>query len=232
MKKLFKSKFFQHIAGKLIAWYLKLVYLTSRIKCYPDNPYANAAELKPFILAMWHGQHFMVSFMRAAGHDIRALVSRSADGTINAVALETLGVKTIRGSGGRNRHKTISKGGVSGLLAMQKALASDISIAMTVNIPHGEARQAGAGVAMLAKISGCPVIPVAFATRHRVDFDTWDKASLNLPFGAAGFVVGKPVFVDNDADDLAIEEGRKQITAELESVTGRAYELAGGQYRT
>ena len=51
----------------------------------------------PLILAMWHGQHFLVPFVRKPEHPVKVLVSRHRDGEINAIAAERLGVGTIRG---------------------------------------------------------------------------------------------------------------------------------------
>jgi hypothetical protein len=55
---------------------------------------------------------------------------------------------------------------------------------MIADISKGESRQAGEGIVRLAKISGRPIVPVALATSRRNVLErTWDKTTINLPFG-------------------------------------------------
>ena len=85
--------------GAVAAWYLRLVWHTSRAVIEPPDIYQRV-EL-PAILAMWHGQHFMAPFIKRGDprHRAKVLISRHRDGEINARAAERLGVGTIRGSG-------------------------------------------------------------------------------------------------------------------------------------
>src|SRR5438094_210369 len=93
------SQTFQQTAGFLAAEYLRLVWKTSRFVTEPDGIYDRFARDAPVIVAMWHGQHFMMPFIRRAEDRAKVLVSRHRDGEINAVAAERLGVGAIRGSG-------------------------------------------------------------------------------------------------------------------------------------
>jgi 3-deoxy-D-manno-octulosonic-acid transferase len=102
-------------------------------------------------------------------------------------------------------------------------------VAMTADIPPGPARVAGTGIVMLAKTTGRPIVPLAVATTHAYVFGNWSKFAVNLPFGTLAAVYGQSIWVATDADDAAIEIARKQVEAELDRVTARAYELAGGR---
>jgi lysophospholipid acyltransferase (LPLAT)-like uncharacterized protein len=55
---------------------------------------------------------------------------------------------------------------------------------------------------------------------------SWDKTTINLPFGRSSIVVGKPVFVPADADDAEMERKRQEVTESLNAATERAYKLA------
>ena len=66
----------------------------------------------PIILAMWHGQHFLMPFLRPKDVPTKVLISRHRDGEINAVAVEALGIETIRGSGSHGPDVS-GKGGCS-----------------------------------------------------------------------------------------------------------------------
>src|SRR5258708_32906687 len=54
----------------------------------------------PAIFAFWHGQRFMTPFIKTKNsYRAKVLISRHRDGEFNAIAVERLGIGTIRGSG-------------------------------------------------------------------------------------------------------------------------------------
>jgi hypothetical protein len=79
----------------------------------------------------------------------------------------------------------------------------------------------------LAQLSGRPIVPVAVVTSRRIDFDSWDRASLGLPFGRGAMVLGDPILVDRHADETAIEAARLAVQRSLDCVHARAYGLIG-----
>ena len=82
-------------------------------------------------------------------------------------------------------------------------LASGLIVGVTADIPK-TSRIVGPGVILLAKLSGRPISPCAVVTSSRIDFDTWDHASLGLPFGRGVIALGEPIRVARDAspDDM------------------------------
>jgi lysophospholipid acyltransferase (LPLAT)-like uncharacterized protein len=76
-------------------------------------------------------------------------------------------------------------------------------------------------------MSGRPIVPVAVVTRRRMDFDSWDRASLGLPFGRGAMVLGDPVHVPRDADAETLEQARRAVEQALDAVHDRAYTLVG-----
>lgn len=228
-KKIGQSKPVLTLIGKSIATYLRLVHSTSTMVNDYEKDYRAASEHFPAIIGLWHGQHFMVPLVRDKNHEASALVSRSGDGEVNAIAAQSLGVDVVRGSGGRARAKTIKKGGVAALKKLVSTLKSNRSVVMTVNVPKGGARECGLGVVTLAKMSGRPIIPAAYASSRRKDMlNAWDKASINLPFSRASFVIGDPIYVDEDCTDEQLEAKRQEVEAALNAVTDKAYQNVGG----
>src|SRR5262249_61811332 len=104
--------------GTLAAGYLQLVWKTSRFELEPADIYEAVVPDLPAIIAMWHGQHFMVPFIKREEHRVKVLISLHRDGEVNAIAAERLGIETIRGSGGRFDRK----GGVGAVREMVGAL--------------------------------------------------------------------------------------------------------------
>lgn len=183
----------------------------------------------PAIIAMWHGQHFMVPFMWPKGQAVVALISRNADAEINARVLTKMGVQTIRGSGGRDERQNTNRGGAKALLELRRSLTNGRSVAMIADVSHGQPRMAGEGIVTLARISGRPIVPVAYATSKNYVFEkSWDKSTLSLPFGKRSFVMGHPIFVTDD-DDMSAKQ--QLVTEALNEATKQAYKNVGHKLR-
>ena len=206
------------------AWYLRLAWYTSRKIVEPANIYDTLET--PAILAMWHGQHFMMPFVKRNEPRFRAkvLISRHRDGEINARAAEKLGIGTIRGSGAHNREFN-RKGGTVAFIQMLEALQQGYNIAMTADVPK-IARVAGLGAIKLAQHSGRPIYPAAIASHRRIVLNSWDRSAVNLPLSRMGLVGGEPIYVPADADETAVEAARQRLENELNRVTARAYAIA------
>jgi lysophospholipid acyltransferase (LPLAT)-like uncharacterized protein len=193
----------------------------------PDDIYERAARDGPVILAMWHGQHLLVPFIRRPEHRAKVLISRHRDGEINAVAAERLGVEAIRGSGNPGSG-FLHKGGVGAFREMLAALQEGYNVALTADVPK-IARVAGLGIIKLASASGRPIYPLAVATRHRIELRTWDRTSVSLPFTRGAGVVGEIVRVPADASEAVLESSRCALQSSLEGATARAYAIADGR---
>ncbi len=75
----------QRILGTLAAEYLRFVWYTNRLVVEPHDLYDWVEPHLPVVIAMWHGQHFMVPFL-SRGHRAKVLISRHRDGEVNAYA--------------------------------------------------------------------------------------------------------------------------------------------------
>lgn len=226
-KRIIRSRAVQETMGFLVAAYLKFVQRTNRFVMEPSDAYDRIAPRMPVIAAMWHGQHFMIHFAKRPEDRAASLVSRSGDGEFNAIALRHLGIRAIRGSGARGRDIR-KKGGAQAMRAMMRALADGEMVVMTADIPK-ISRVCGEGIVTLAQLSGRPIVPVAVVTSRRIDFDSWDKASVGLPFGRGAMVLGDPIHVPRDADAQALETLRRIVERELDRIHERAYALVGSK---
>lgn len=225
LKRLRRTRPVREALGLAVARYLGLVQRTNHWIIEPADAYDRVGPMMPVIAAMWHGQHFMIHFAKRPQDRAASLVSRSGDGELNAVALRRLGVRAIRGSGARGRDFR-EKGGVSAMREMLRALENGEMVVLTADVPK-IARVCGEGIVTLAKLSGRPIVPVAVVTSRRLDFDSWDRSSMGLPFGRGAIVVGDPIFVAADADEDALGKARRTVESGLDRVHERAYALVG-----
>jgi lysophospholipid acyltransferase (LPLAT)-like uncharacterized protein len=212
----------QKAVGFLAAQYLRLVWYTSRLVLDPADLYEKVGPDLPAIVAMWHGQHFMVPFL-SRGHRVKVLISRHRDGEINAFAAKLLGIIPVRGSGDHGRRFDL-KGGVGAFKSMLTALQDGYTMALTADVPK-VARVAGLGIVTLGRISGRPIYPTAVATSRRIELKNWDRTAINLPFSRIAIVLGDPIRVPGDADDAMLERYRVEVEQGLRTTTERAYEI-------
>jgi lysophospholipid acyltransferase (LPLAT)-like uncharacterized protein len=226
-KQIVASPAFLRAAGSAAAWYLRLVWYTSRTIYEPAAIYDTVSM--PAIIAMWHGQHFLAPFIKRdqAKHRAKVLISRHRDGELNARAAERLGIGTIRGSGAHNGEFN-RKGGAAAFSEMLEALAQGYNIALTADVPK-VSRVAGLGVVKLAQHSGRPIYAVAIAGSRRIELDNWDRTAINLPFGRVALLASDPIYVAGDADAAALESARQHLESELNRLTARAYDIADGK---
>jgi lysophospholipid acyltransferase (LPLAT)-like uncharacterized protein len=225
LKGLGRSRGVQGLIGNAAAAYIRLVGATNRLTYEGSVDYASLDLSVPLIITLWHGQHLLLPTVRRPGHRIVALISRHRDGEINAIAARRLGVEAIRGSAARESSRVIERGGISGFLKLRAALRAGTSVTLTADLSQTVARRAGIGIIKLARASGVPIAPIALATSRRIEVASWDRTSVNLPFGRMAMVVGDFVHVPLDADDAAMELKRQRLEAELNRITDRAYAI-------
>jgi lysophospholipid acyltransferase (LPLAT)-like uncharacterized protein len=221
-----RSQWAQEAIGFGLATYLGLVRRTSRFTTVPADVDAYIQDDLPLIAAMWHGQHLMMPFARPATMDrLAVLISRHEDAGAQALAAERLGITPVRGSGGP-ADRAYYKGGAPAMRELLRLLDSGSSVAMTADVPK-RARVAGPGIVALAKLSGRPIVPTAAVVSRRVQFNTWDRATIGLPFGRAVIVVGDLIRVSRDADDDEMAAARLSVERGLDDVHRKAYAMVG-----
>lgn len=229
-KPLAQSRFVKSTVASLIKLAMLFVRVTNpKVADSPAFKNTVFEREEPAILALWHGQHILLPAFYPSRRPLVAMVSRSADAEINALVIEKFGIETVRGSGGRDSARHLDKGGAKALIALKKSLGAGKNVCMIADIPHGTPRDAGMGVVLLAKLSGRPIYPAALATsRRKVLEKSWDKTTINLPFGRSALVAAEPLFVAADADEAEMERKRSELTGALNAVTAQAYRLVDG----
>jgi lysophospholipid acyltransferase (LPLAT)-like uncharacterized protein len=225
-RRLGRSEFGQEAIGFLLATYLRLVHRTGRFTTVPDDLDAFVRGKLPLIAAMWHGQHLMMPLARPATMDrLAVLISRHEDAGAQAIAARRLDITPIRGSGGPI-DRQYYKGGAPAMRELLRQLDSGSSVAMTADVPK-RARVAGMGIVTLAKLSGRPIVPTAVVLSRRIQFNSWDRATLGLPFSRAIVVAGNLIRVASDADDAALERARLLVQDGLDEAHRRGYAMVG-----
>jgi lysophospholipid acyltransferase (LPLAT)-like uncharacterized protein len=186
---------------------LRLLAATWRVRI------EGAAEPLPVSIgAVWH-ENWLPGVWCFRDRGIAACVSRSRDGDRLDRVLRRLGyADSVRGS--------TSSGGTAALRGMVRTLARGGSVVLLTDGPRGPARRSQVGAVALARLSGVPITPVAFAVRPRLRARSWDRSVLPLPFARIVCRLGAPIAVPRNADPDQEERIRSELDLALASLDG------------
>ena len=134
------------------------------------------------------------------------MISRSRDGNVVHRTSRALGLQTIRGST-RKLTSDRDKGGRGAGNAALRALEQGACVVITPDGPRGPRQRVQPGALRLAKLSGAPIVPCAFAVSRRRTLGTWDRMVVPKLFGRGVIQWGEPMRVgpDDDVDAIRVE---------------------------
>lgn len=226
-KRIIKSDAVRNFACWLAALYIRLVWRTSRWRVVNGQvPQRFWDEGKPVVAALWHSRLLMMPKSWPVRAPVVMLISRHRDGELIANTIARFGFGAIRGSS-RKPGKDKDKGGQAAMMAMARAARAGSSIGITPDGPRGPRMRASAGIAVVARMTGLPVLCVASGTKRRITLGTWDRFMLPLPFTRGVFVWGEPIAIARAADEAEMEIGRQAIEDMLMRVTNEADRQTG-----
>lgn len=226
MKALFRSAFVQHSLAGLFAAWLSFCYATIRWTHEGEEKARTVwAGDGGAILCFWHAVIPLGPKCWPQGpdkQDMRALISRSADGEFIALTVQKIGFPAIRGSSKKAADPGKNKHGEQAFRDMIKWVKGGGGIAITPDGPRGPAEVMQAGTPTLARITGAPVIFCGLASKPCVRIGSWDRTLIPLPFSRGAMVWDGP-FHAGRADDL--EALALDWAARLTAVSRRAEAL-------
>lgn len=219
-KKLLSRPAVQGLIAAAAAAYIRCVHATTRWHRAIDPAAQTLLDGdRPVIAAFWHNRLMMIPPLNRdylANRPSSMLISPHRDGLIIGKVVERFGARVIWGSS--------THGGRAALQTAVRALQDGTTLGFTPDGPRGPRMRARAGVAMAARRTGVPVLPMAYATSRRRLLRSWDRFHFALPFGRGAFVVGAPLTVAPDED---VEAARARIEAALTGVADAADRLCG-----
>ena len=163
------------------------------------------------LYAIWHGEQCVVYSVQDK-ENFYVLVSPSNDGEIIAKGIEVLSLKSIRGSSKRNA--------VAGSLQIIEKLKEGASVAMMVDGPKGPKGVVKEGIVNIAKLSGVPIIPVAWVSNDKtfLKFNSWDEFRIPCGYCRTVVVYGEPMYVPSELTKEEVKEWCQKVADELNKV--------------
>jgi lysophospholipid acyltransferase (LPLAT)-like uncharacterized protein len=197
------------LAAKLI----KLIYLLLKPETVGEERQKLLwSEGRHAIVATWHDQLLLIS-PHYAGGSAKVLISKSRDGELIARAVSYFGVDAVRGSSNR--------GGRAAFRELVQLAKKPCTMGITPDGPTGPRHQLKEGVAQLARLSGRPIVPLAFACSHGHRFRSWDHFLLPYPWGKAVYSIGEPLYYD---ENETIEHFQSRVQKAMDANTRYAGE--------
>ncbi len=175
------------------------------------------------IFAFWHSRFFMSPFWWRwlfPTEPVCAMISRSLDGEILSRTVRFIRAEAIRGSE--------FDGGVTALRAAGGKLRDGVNVCITPDGPRGPSCKVKPGTAALARMSGKPIVPIAYDCTRKWLLNSWDDFIVPLVGGHTEFCFGEPIVVDRTRSD---EDWAAEIEARLMRVTRRAEALTSAWRR-
>jgi lysophospholipid acyltransferase (LPLAT)-like uncharacterized protein len=163
-------------------------------------------EGAPLIFLLWHGRMLLPIYIHRY-QGIAAMVSLHGDGEMIAQAVHRLGFMTVRGSS--------TRGGKQAFHEMVDVIKNRGVAAMMPDGPQGPRHQFKMGTIYIAQQTGAYLLPITFASKRKIEFNSWDRFNLATPFSKAVVIYGKPRKVPPRASAEELENLRQQIEREM-----------------
>ncbi len=206
-KSLVAKEWFRSLMTFVLSLYIRLLWLTARVewRVAPEAaPYISGERQS--IYCFWHGRLLLMPyFANTRRRPINALISQHRDGVLIAETIHWLGIKTIHGSS--------SKGSRGALRGMIKLARDGENLGITPDGPRGPYQEAALGTVWVAKMTGLPIMPLAFTAASRRHLKTWDRFLLPRLFSRVVMDAQAPISVPRDADEETLERYRVKIQA-------------------
>lgn len=209
-----KERFLLAVAPRLAYAYIRLLRASMRLEWRGrDRLDALRREGGRFILAFWHSRLVMMPYVYPGGR-ITVLSSRHRDSEMLARVLVRLGLDLSKGSS--------TSGGAAGLRDILRKTRAGFDVAFTPDGPKGPRRVVKPGVVAAARLSGLPILPVAFSAKPAWRLRTWDRTLLPRPFARGLYLYGEPLFVPREAEGPAQEAWGLALARSLDALTDAA----------
>lgn len=173
-------------------------------------PYNIKKGKKNCIFCFWHSQIFPLIFSHR-NKGIAVLVSKHRDGELIAKILRSFNFNLARGS--------FKRKGEVGFLGLRKFLRKGYCVAITPDGPRGPRWVFKEGAIVLSKETGKPLILVGTGYSRFIEFKSWDRFKLPLPFSKVVIYISKP-FSPWDKNNIEF------FSQKLSYYTSLAFELS------
>jgi len=213
-----RARWNQRLAAALIYGSIRCLAATIRFEINDGSGVLQGPPGQRIIFSIWHNRLPLSLILyrryivrRAPERRMAAMVSASRDGGLVARVLEHFAVEPVRGSSSRR--------GPQALREMVSWSERGHDLAITPDGPRGPRYKVQEGVISTAQLTGLPIVPVSYHLNWKIQFKSWDRFQLPLPFARCQVIAGEIVRVPRDANDADRETLRQKLEQTMNAIT-------------
>lgn len=228
IKKKSPNPFVLWCLGWLVPVYIRLIDRTTKWEIIGEEHYQDMLSREEgMITAFWHSRILMmIAVRRHYPRKYWFMISEHRDGEMIARSVNAFKIDLARGSASNPKKKAKNKSGTNAQRVLLKALKDKQGVGLTPDGPRGPRQRCHLGLIHLARLSGVPITPVAYAVKRAKYLSSWDRFHLPLPFSRGCYVYGKPITVTARGEE-EMEQVRLHVEQVLNEVTEQADRLMG-----
>jgi len=209
----FKERFLIRSAD--LVFYLLIKIIGKTVKFEIDgwkNWEAATREGKLPIYTVWHDRVFLATyFFQRRG--IVVMTSQSFDGEYIARFIQRFGYGAARGSS--------TRGATGAVIEMVRLMRAGCPAGFMIDGPKGPRYEAKMGSVLLAKKTGCPILPFTITPKKFWEAKSWDRTQIPKPFTHARVIIAPPINVASDADNDELAAKRNELQQSLDASNKR-----------
>ena len=206
----FKQRLIIRFAGVALYWLVRAIGATLKFEV---KGWEHHTDREPLVYCFWHNRIPIATYFWRHRR-IVVMSSRSFDSEYIARFIQRFGYGAAKGSS--------TRGALSGLIQMIRAVRSGKSAAFTVDGPRGPIYEAKPGALLLAKKTGAAILPFSISLDRCWRLPSWDRLEIPKPFAKAHVVIGERIYVNGDD-----EAEQRRFQRALEELRERSDALAG-----
>jgi lysophospholipid acyltransferase (LPLAT)-like uncharacterized protein len=202
-----KKKILFYLATKLGWLIILLLGKLSFIKVMGRHHLEKLKDKKvPFIYVLWHGRILLPSYI-LRNQGITPMISLHTDGEMIAQTVHKLGYQTVRGSS--------TRGGKEAFHNMVDVLNQGGCGVITPDGPRGPRHYLKPGALFIAQQAGAYLLPMCFSAKRKIQFNSWDRFILLLPFSKSVVIYGAPINVPKDLSQEQLKQLRSKFQDDM-----------------
>jgi lysophospholipid acyltransferase (LPLAT)-like uncharacterized protein len=211
------------ILTPFLAFLIRLLFYSCRVVKIEGTENEQKAFDMPggkVIYASWH-QRLLYHVHRLKKRNVTVMISQSRDGEFAARLVNCLGLKDVRGSS--------TRGGLDALKQLIRKMKDGANGGMIPDGPTGPPREAKIGTVILSRMTGAPIIPIAWGANRCWVMNSWDRFLIPKPFSRIVYYYGEPISIPASAKGSELEKYRKLLEEKLNYMTRWCDEAFGEQ---
>lgn len=208
-----------YVLGGIMRWF----WWSCRVKRVIGSEHLDELQSSgsPAIIAYWHQMHLLCAnyLLRRgkAGDRIAFLISPSLTGEVPTAAARHWNIRVLRGSSTRS-------GGQS-MREMHQVMVRDrYSIVVTADGPRGPLHKFKPGALLMSRMTGAPIVPIAYGAKRFVSWNSWDRFIIPLPFTRVALAIGEPFRIPKNTRIEDLPEIQQQIEVIMQKTAALANE--------